>query len=176
MIIRHSERESFDDADEFAAAQRYRSWTFRRFATDEKGGMKEVNALLREGGLEAHYKSVVHINAPMDDSKHSEADLLSAQCVKQHRNGVLLSVTITANAKRTEVVAGDEKSVEVRVTAKSVDGAANKELCAFIARLVGCGKHKVTLHSGHCSRHKCVLIQKVDANVIRGKLLTALRR
>jgi uncharacterized protein (TIGR00251 family) len=74
-------------------------------------------------------------------------------------DGVLLAVRVTTKASRTEVAGAvelpDGKAVlGIRLAAPPVDGAANAELIAFVARVLGVRKADVSIASGETSRLK----------------------
>jgi len=51
-----------------------------------------------------------------------------------------------------------KRELEVRVAAAPADGAANAEVIALLASLLGVAKRKVTIVGGDTSRHKRVRI------------------
>ena len=55
--------------------------------------------------------------------------------------------------------AGDgKKELDVRVAAAPADGAANAEVVALLAKVLGLAKREVTIVGGETSRHKRVRI------------------
>ena len=74
-------------------------------------------------------------------------------------DGVLLAVRVTPKASRTELAGITElpdgkAALSIRLAAPPVDGAANAELIAFVARVLGVRKADVSIASGETSRLK----------------------
>lgn len=70
-----------------------------------------------------------------------------------------IRVRATPNAKRSEILGWDEdqalgRVLRVRVAAPPVEGKANEELRAFLAKSLGVAKSRVTLDKGGTSRVK----------------------
>ena len=67
---------------------------------------------------------------------------------------LLLNIKVQPRASKDELaeVLGD--SLKVRITAPPVDGAANKHLIAFLAKIFKVSKSQVTLISGETGREK----------------------
>ena len=67
---------------------------------------------------------------------------------------LLLNIKVQPRASKDELaeVLGD--SLKVRITAPPVDGAANKHLIAFLAKIFKVSKSQVTLISGETGRDK----------------------
>eukprot|EP01084_Bolivina_argentea_P045177 83155_1 len=73
MIVRHTDNEMCEDEQMFETKRRYKKWIFKHIQMHAKGGMKEVYDLLKEADLEHYYKSIVHINTPIDCNMNSDA-------------------------------------------------------------------------------------------------------
>lgn len=71
-------------------------------------------------------------------------------------NQITLNITVTPNARRTEVVSRDGNEWKVRVAAKPVEGAANAAVEALVAETLDVPKSLVTVTHGHRSRCKRV--------------------
>lgn len=67
---------------------------------------------------------------------------------------LLLSIKVQPRASKDELaeILGD--SLKIRITAPPVDGAANKHLIAFLAKVFKVSKSQVTLMSGETGRDK----------------------
>ena len=72
---------------------------------------------------------------------------------------LLLSLYIQPRASRDEWVGLHGDSIKVRTTAPPVDGKANKQLCAWLAKSFKVPKNSVQLLRGESSRHKQFLIE-----------------
>ncbi|MDO8559693.1 MAG: DUF167 domain-containing protein [bacterium] len=69
-----------------------------------------------------------------------------------------LSVTVTPNAKRSEVVARDGTNWKIRVAAKPVEGAANTAVIALVAETLDVPKSMVVIVRGLRGRKKLVSV------------------
>jgi uncharacterized protein len=72
---------------------------------------------------------------------------------------LLLNIKVQPRASKDELaeILGD--SLKVRITAPPVDGAANKHLIAFLAKIFKVSKSQVTLISGETGREKRLRVQ-----------------
>ncbi len=76
--------------------------------------------------------------------------------------GVRLLVRVQPRASRTEVAGPHGDALRIRLTAPPVDGAANRELTAFIARRLKRPKSSVTVLRGETGRLKSLSIPEID--------------
>lgn len=83
-----------------------------------------------------------------------------------HPDGVVLALRIQPRASRTEVVGPLADRLKVAVSGPPVDGKANRQLRAFLARRLGVPKSAVEILSGETSRDKSVLIVGVRTHDI----------
>lgn len=76
----------------------------------------------------------------------------------ENREGALLRVDVTPNAKSTEIAGVNEwrGALQVRVAAQAKEGAANAELVKFLASRLGVPSVRVTIIHGHTSSLKVV--------------------
>ena len=88
---------------------------------------------------------------------------MTATWLRQTPAGVELLVYVQPRASRDQLagVQGDE--LKLRLAAPPVDGAANAACCAFFAKLCKLPKSHVILVAGGSSRHKRLLLARVDA-------------
>jgi hypothetical protein len=89
-----------------------------------------------------------------------------AQCV--------LTLAVTPNARRTEVVGLHDDALRVKLAAPPVDGKANAALIAWLADELGLPKRDVRMRRGVTSRHKQVEID-VPAVQVQAWLALCLR-
>ena len=77
-----------------------------------------------------------------------------AGCFRWEDDDLLLSINVQPRASKDELaeILGD--SLKVRITAPPVDGAANKHLIEFLAKVFKVSKSQVTLISGETGRDK----------------------
>lgn len=88
----------------------------------------------------------------------------------EHRGGTVIDIYVQPRASRSEVVGIHDGVLRIRIAAPPVDGAANAEVIAFLARLLGVQRSRVELLSGHTSRRKRVLIRGVESSDVGSKL------
>ena len=67
---------------------------------------------------------------------------------------MLISVKIIPNAKITEAVGYEGKTLKVRVAAPPIDGRANKELIKLMANLCGCAPSEIEVIKGQTTKLK----------------------
>jgi uncharacterized protein (TIGR00251 family) len=82
----------------------------------------------------------------------------------------LLHVRVQPKASRNELRIENDGRIRVALTAPPVEGAANKALCEFLAKQLGCAKCAVTLEAGGKSREKTVRIAGVGVGELRQRL------
>jgi len=71
---------------------------------------------------------------------------------------VLLDITVTPNARRTEIVEKNGQTWKVRLAEKPIDGAANDALIELVASELGVAKSLVEITRGHRSRRKRIRV------------------
>ncbi len=86
-------------------------------------------------------------------------------------NAVILGVKVKPRASRSRVIGEKLGFLEVAVAAPPVDGAANAELVATLARCFSLPKSRVTVVSGETSRVKRVSLR----GVTEAEVMAALR-
>lgn len=72
---------------------------------------------------------------------------------------LLLYCYLQPRASKTEVVGAHDGAIKIRISAPPVDGAANSELVAFLAKQFGVSKSAVHIDSGASGRRKTVRIK-----------------
>ena len=70
----------------------------------------------------------------------------------------VINLRIHPNAAKNEVVGFSNEVFRVRVAAPPVKGKANRELVAFLSKVLGVGKDSLTLVKGHTSRDKVIAV------------------
>jgi uncharacterized protein (TIGR00251 family) len=84
--------------------------------------------------------------------------------------GVTVTLAVQPNAKRTAVVGTHGEALKIKVASPPVEGAANAELGAFLAALLGVRRCDVTLLRGASARQKTLKIEGVSYDVARARL------
>ncbi len=79
--------------------------------------------------------------------------------------GYLLRLTVVPGARRTQVVGLLGDRLKVRLAAPPEKGAANRELLAFLARVLKVPKDSVRLSHGFQSRSKVVEVLGLEPDL-----------
>ncbi len=74
-------------------------------------------------------------------------------------DGIALDLYIAPRASRTQVCGTHDGRLKLQVAAPPVDGAANKEIVAFIARWLGVARGDVSIASGEQGKRKRVIVR-----------------
>ena len=72
--------------------------------------------------------------------------------------GVRLTVQITANAKKTEVIGVLEDALKLKLHAQPIEGKANEALIRYLADTLGVSRSAITLTHGHTNKRKLLEI------------------
>lgn len=78
--------------------------------------------------------------------------------VNQERHNTRLSVKVTPNASRNQIVGMKDGVLQVKIAAPPEKGKANKELIDFLAGELDVRKSAVSVIKGQTSRHKIIHI------------------
>ena len=82
-----------------------------------------------------------------------------------------ISLRVYPNASRNEMVAFADGVLRVKIAAPPIKGKANKELIAFLSRLLEVGKGSVNIIKGHTTRSKVVVIDGLSREEVMKRLL-----
>jgi uncharacterized protein (TIGR00251 family) len=80
----------------------------------------------------------------------------------QGSHQVVLNLYVQPKSSRTKIVGLHDGSVKLAITAPPVDGKANTQIIAFIAKLFKIPKSAITLLSGLQGRHKKIAIAGIS--------------
>jgi len=94
--------------------------------------------------------------------------------VRADRGGALLQVRVTPRAGRAAITGVRGPALAVRLTAPPVDGAANRELVAVLARALAVRPAAVAIAAGQHGRNKQIRIDGLDPDSVRGRLAAVL--
>jgi uncharacterized protein len=86
--------------------------------------------------------------------------------------GVTISVYVAPRSSSNKVVGVHNGAVKIALTAPPVEGAANKALVEFIARVLNVPRASVSLVSGEGSRRKLVRVNGIGAEATLQKLIS----
>jgi uncharacterized protein len=85
-------------------------------------------------------------------------------------DGIVLRVHVVPGASRAGIAGFHGQSLRVRVTARPVGGAANRELERVLAAALGVRPSAVSIDSGAHGREKRVLVRGIALGTVRGRL------
>lgn len=82
-----------------------------------------------------------------------------------------ISLLVYPNAARNEVLGFTNGILRVKVAAPPVKGRANRELIAFLSRLLDVGKGRVNIIKGYTSRNKLIAVDGLSQEEVMRRLL-----
>lgn len=85
------------------------------------------------------------------------------------KDGVTISLYVQPGASKTGWAGLIGESVKLRVAARPVEGEANREVCAYLAKFFEVTKSAVTIVHGSFGRHKTVRVDG-DTQILISKL------
>ena len=91
----------------------------------------------------------------------------NANKVAMEENSVKLTVRVVPRSSRSEIVGEHDGALKIKLTSPPVDGAANAELIALMAKKLGVPRSNVEITSGESSKTKQLRITGVTASQIR---------
>ncbi len=83
---------------------------------------------------------------------------------KETNSGIVISVKVTPNAKKSEIVGLENDELKIRVAAVPDKGKANDALIAFLAKTLQVSKSQIILVNGLASRHKKLSISGISGH------------
>ncbi|QQR89072.1 MAG: YggU family protein [Myxococcales bacterium] len=86
--------------------------------------------------------------------------------VYQKENAIHLRIRVNPRASNTRALSVEGDYLKVALNAPPVDGAANKELIAFLSKQLGVSKKTIALISGQRHRNKVLRIAEVSTEHI----------
>jgi uncharacterized protein (TIGR00251 family) len=79
-------------------------------------------------------------------------------------DGVLLHCWIQPRASKSRIAGIYDNRIKIAVAALPADGAANSELCKFLAKKLQVGATQITLIKGSSSRRKTVKVSGISVS------------
>ena len=79
-------------------------------------------------------------------------------------------VRLYPNAAQNKVVGFSDGVWQVRVSAPPVKGKANKELIAFLSKVLGVSKSSLSIAKGHTRRNKVIAVDRLTQEEIMKRL------
>jgi uncharacterized protein (TIGR00251 family) len=81
-----------------------------------------------------------------------------------------ISLHVYPNAPRNEIVGFEGGVLGVKVAAPPVKGQANRELVAFLSRVLDVGKSSLAIIKGHTSRNKLISVRDLSQEEVIRRL------
>lgn len=88
------------------------------------------------------------------------------------KDGLLLKIKVTPQAKKNEVLLAQEGLIHVKVTAPPEDNKANQAVIALLSETLLISKSCLEVVKGHFSRHKTLLISHSSLESVKEKFAT----
>jgi uncharacterized protein (TIGR00251 family) len=79
--------------------------------------------------------------------------------------GVRLSVQITPNAKKTEVIGVLDDALKLKLQAQPIEGKANEALVKWLAATLSVPRSAVTITHGHTNKRKLIEVMSSTLTV-----------
>lgn len=95
--------------------------------------------------------------------------------IRQIPGGVRLTLLIQPKASKNEIVGPHDGALKIRIQAPPIDGRANEELVAFLAKELKLPKRAITVLKGETGRNKIVQIDGLDPAEVERRLALAPR-
>ncbi|MGD2174769.1 MAG: DUF167 domain-containing protein [Candidatus Brocadiaceae bacterium] len=86
--------------------------------------------------------------------------------VEATKDGVRVPVLVQAGASRDRLYGDHDGRLKLSVSAPPENGRANEAVCALLASTLDVSKSRVRILSGHRSRRKEVLIERVSPGAL----------
>jgi uncharacterized protein (TIGR00251 family) len=80
-------------------------------------------------------------------------------------DGVRLSVRITPNAKKTEVLGILDDALKIKLQAQPIEGKANEALIRFIADKLDLPRRAIVITHGELNKHKLLKVESAGLTV-----------
>ncbi len=95
---------------------------------------------------------------------------MSGCIMKEDARGVSLRVRIQPGASRDEIMGEAEGVLRIRLTARPVEGAANRQCIKFLAKRLHIAKSRITILRGEHAREKVLYLEGIRRDDLRGVL------
>jgi uncharacterized protein (TIGR00251 family) len=95
---------------------------------------------------------------------------VAGEVIQTGPDGVIIRVYVTPRSSVNKIVGEHNGSIKIALTSPPVDGAANRALVEFLAKVLRVPKAAVTLVSGETSRNKSVAVSGISAAEAKQRL------
>lgn len=94
----------------------------------------------------------------------------NVNCIKKTDNGVCISVRLTPNASKDEILGYCDDYVKIKISAPPNENKANKKLISFISDFFNVAKSDVSMISGDKSRLKRIAVKNINEEIAKQKI------
>ena len=94
----------------------------------------------------------------------------NANCIKKTDNGVCISINLTPNASKDEILGYCDEYVKIKISAPPNENKANKKLIIFLSNFFNVPKSDVSMISGDKSRLKRIAVKNIDEQIVKQKI------
>ena len=85
-------------------------------------------------------------------------------------NPLRITVQISANANRNEIIGWQDNRLKIRIKAPAVEGRANDAVVRFLAEQLGIRRREICIERGTTSTIKVIAFASQDVESLREKL------
>jgi uncharacterized protein (TIGR00251 family) len=96
--------------------------------------------------------------------------------VENHPQRSLLSVVVVPRSGKSSIAQLADGTIQIRIAAPPVDGAANAALLRFLADMLDVPRSRLSITSGASSRRKRISVEGVAPEELERRLQAALNR
>lgn len=86
------------------------------------------------------------------------ADFVNCKFIQNKNNGVTITLTIQANAHKSEIVGVYNDTLKIKIKAPPVDGKANKEIVSFLSETLKIAQKNIEILKGDKNKNKIVFL------------------
>ena len=87
-----------------------------------------------------------------------------------NQDSTLLSVKVTPNASRNQIVSWEDDILKIRIQSPPLDGKANKALIAFLSKQTRLSKSRIAIQRGKTGRQKWIAFSGIDRTALLQRL------
>ncbi|MBT3362914.1 MAG: YggU family protein [Chloroflexi bacterium] len=77
-------------------------------------------------------------------------------------DAIKISVKVSPGARKNSIADYTDDVLRLKIAAPPVDGKANKELIAYLSKVLGISKSSIDIEKGLTSRNKQISIEGID--------------
>ena len=86
--------------------------------------------------------------------------------IKETKDGIVVNIKISPNAKRNEIIK-DNEIFKIKITAQPIDGKANKALIEFLSKNFKIPKTSIKILKGETSKEKTILFETSNSDKVK---------